>query len=74
VTTRLTLAVPLLAVNVVTLIGAIQMLRWRSYGFAMTAAVLSVIPCLSGCYCVGIPFGIWSLVVLSKPEVKQAFR
>jgi hypothetical protein len=71
---RLVLAVTLLAVNLGTLFGSIQMLRRRNFPLAMTASVISVIPCLSGCYCLGIPFGIWALVVLMKPEVRQAFR
>jgi hypothetical protein len=29
---------------------------------------------LGPCCIVGIPFGIWAIVVLSKPEVKRAFE
>lgn len=64
----------ILVVNGITLIGSIQMLRLRSYGLAMTAAVLAVIPCCSPCYILGIPFGIWAIVVLAQPNVKLAFR
>jgi hypothetical protein len=39
----------------------------------MTAAILAMIPCLSSCCIVGLPLGIWALVVLSKPEVKSEF-
>ena len=55
------------------LFGALKMMRLQSYGWAMAAAILAVIPCISPCCCLGIPFGIWALVVLSKPEVKAAF-
>jgi hypothetical protein len=55
------------------LFGALKMMRLQSYGLAMAASILAVIPCLSPCCCLGIPFGIWSLVVLKKPEVKSAF-
>jgi hypothetical protein len=62
-----------LVVGAVVLFGALKMLRLQNYGWAMAASILAVIPCLSPCCCLGIPFGIWSLVVLSKPEVKSAF-
>lgn len=55
------------------LAGSISMLRMKSYGAAMTAAVLSVIPCCSPCLLLGIPFGIWALVVLNSADVKRAF-
>ncbi len=45
----------------------------QSYGFAMTASIIAMIPCISPCCLLGLPFGIWALVVLSKPEVKSAF-
>ena len=60
-------------VSAVVLFGALKMMRLQNYGWAMAAAILAVIPCLSPCCCLGIPFGIWALVVLSKPEVKAAF-
>lgn len=52
--------------------GAMKMKDLQSYGLAMTASILSLIPCFSFC-CVGIPFGIWALVVLLNQDVKQAF-
>jgi hypothetical protein len=60
-------------VSAAILFGALKMMRLQNYGWAMAAAILAVIPCLSPCCCLGIPFGIWALVVLSKPEVKAAF-
>ncbi len=60
--------------GIIVLIGAIKMLQVRSFGLAMTAAVLSVIPLCSPCCCLGIPFGIWALVVLNDESVKSAFQ
>jgi hypothetical protein len=40
----------------------------------MTASVIAMIPCISPCCIVGLPIGIWAMVVLSKPEVKSAFH
>ncbi|MBU6411732.1 MAG: DUF4339 domain-containing protein [Verrucomicrobiota bacterium] len=60
---------------VLIFIGAAKMQSLRSHEFAFTAAVLSVIPCLTPCcgYVIGLIFGIWALVVLAKPEVKSQF-
>ena len=59
---------------IVIAVGAIGMLRLQGYGMAVTAAVLSVIPCCSPCYVCGIPFGIWALIVLRRPDVRCRFR
>ena len=58
----------------VIIYGAIQMMRGRSFGLSRTAAILAVIPLTSCCFLLGIPFGIWALVVLSQPDVKSLFR
>jgi len=60
--------------NVVVLAGAIQMTRLRSFGLARTAAILAIIPCIGPCYLLGIPFGIWALVVLHDPAIRHSFR
>lgn len=65
--------VNLLVAAVVTL-GGIQMLRLSGRGLPITGSVLAMLPFINGCCCVvGLPVGIWCLVVLSKPEVKAAF-
>lgn len=63
-----------LAVAVLILYGALKMRKLESYGWAMTASILAVVPCVSPCCLVGLPIGIWALVVLAKPEVKSAFQ
>ena len=62
-----------LVANIAILIGAIKMRKCQSYGLAMTASILCIL-CDWGCCCLGLGAGIWSLVVLSKPEVKAAFQ
>jgi hypothetical protein len=57
----------------IVIYGGAQMLKLRSYALAKTAAVLTIIPCTSVCCLVGIPIGIWAVMALNKPEVKQAF-
>jgi hypothetical protein len=54
------------------LLGAIKMFRLQSFGIALASAIIAMLPCQ--CCCVlGLPFGIWALVVLNKPEVKSQF-
>jgi hypothetical protein len=63
-----------LVLSAVTFVGAFQMMKLRNYGFAIAAAIIACIPCYGSCCCVGLPFGIWSLVLLNRPEVKSAFQ
>lgn len=60
--------------NIVMLIGALKMMKVQSWGLALTAAILVMLPCGSCCCFLGIPLGIWVIVLLNKPEVKAAFR
>ncbi len=58
---------------IVIYVGAAKMKRLENYGFAMASSILAMVPCVSPCCILGLPFGIWSLVVLTKPDVKAAF-
>jgi hypothetical protein len=60
-------------VGVVIFMGASKMQKLERHGFALTASILAMIPCVSPCCLLGLPFGIWALVVLNKPEVKSQF-
>jgi hypothetical protein len=62
------------ACMVAVLAGSICMLRLRGYGGAWAAAICAVVPVCSPCFVLGIPFGIWAIVLLRKPEVRQRFR
>jgi hypothetical protein len=60
------------ALNGFVLFGAIKLLRLRDFTVAMIASVAAMLPCQ--CCCLfGLPFGIWALVVLNKPDVKKWF-
>lgn len=59
--------------QIFVIFGAYQMMNLKSLMLAKTAAIISVIPCLSACCVLGIPFGIWSLVVLNDPSVRSQF-
>ncbi|MEM9827389.1 MAG: hypothetical protein AAF958_12400 [Planctomycetota bacterium] len=54
-------------------IGSIMLIKRKVYGLALTSVILSIIPCCSPVVVLGIPFAIWALVLLLKPEVKAAF-
>jgi hypothetical protein len=62
-----------MVVGVVIFLGASKMQKLQNYNFAMAAAIIAMIPCISPCCLIGLPAGIWALVVLLKPEVKAAF-
>lgn len=58
--------------NGFVIFGALKMMKGESYPMAMAAAIIYIIPCFSMC-CIGMPFGIWALVMLLNDEVKAAF-
>jgi hypothetical protein len=62
-----------IAYAILILIGAGKMKRLESFGFAMASSIIAMVPC-TVCCILGLPFGIWSLVVLNKPEVRDSFR
>src|SRR5688572_29302837 len=56
------------------LFGALKMQKLQSYGLAMAGAVIAAIPCTSPCCFLGLPLGIWAIVVLMNAQVKASFR
>jgi hypothetical protein len=65
------LSIPL---SVVMIVGGVRLLKLRSRGLALTAAIIALIPCVWNCCVLGLPFGIWALVVMNRPEVKMHFE
>lgn len=63
-----------LVMGALILIGAMKMKNLESYSFAMSSAIIAMIPCISPCCLLGLPFGIWAIVVLNDNSVKAAFR
>lgn len=64
----------LMGTSGLTIYGAYCLMMLRHRSLAMTAIVLSLIPCTSACYVVGIGFGVWALAVILQPEVWAAFE
>jgi hypothetical protein len=63
-----------LLMGAVVIFGALKMKSLQSYGLAFAAAVLAALPCTSPCCFIGLPIGIWAIVVLLNDEVKRSFR
>ena len=63
-----------LGIATVVIIGAFKMLQQRSWSLSMAAAILMLVPCLGPCCPLGIPVGIWALIILFKPEVRQVLE
>ncbi|HTQ50608.1 MAG TPA: DUF4339 domain-containing protein [Candidatus Acidoferrales bacterium] len=63
-----------LVMSLLIYLGATKMQSLRSYEFAYTAAILAMVPCLTPCCVIGLPFGIWAVVALGKSGVKSQFH
>jgi hypothetical protein len=54
--------------------ASLKMRELRQYELSIAASIIAMIPCISPCCILGLPIGIWCLVVLLRPEVKAAFQ
>src|SRR5262249_38999937 len=63
----------ILTTSAFLLIGAVRMMMRDSYFWACTAAILALFP-WSPAWIIGLPFGIWAIAILRRPEVKAAFH
>ena len=52
--------------------GGLQMKNLKSRGFVIFSCIWAMLPC-NLCCLLGIPFGIWALVVVNDESVKRAF-
>jgi hypothetical protein len=59
--------------SLATIVGSVQLLRRKWWGFGIAVSVLSMVNFASCCCILGLPFGIWTLVTLTSPDVKEAF-
>jgi hypothetical protein len=70
---RLFSQLPGIAFNAVVILGGWKMKNLQTYGLAMTAAIICCIPCCGPCCGLSLIPGIWSLILLNRPDVKAAF-
>lgn len=61
-------------IGIIIILSSVSMMKMEKWGFCMTGAILAMIPCVSPCCILGIPFGIWAIVALSNADVKAAFK
>lgn len=62
-----------LAQGLLVFIGAWQIENLRSYRIGILGCFLAMLPCFSPAVLIGLPIGLWALVVLLRPEVRAAF-
>jgi hypothetical protein len=56
---------------VIVIVGGIKLKNLTSAGWARSAAILGMIPlCVSYAWLLGLPFGIWTIRVLRRPDVQ----
>lgn len=63
-----------LVVNTVIVLGGLKLLKLQTWGLGLAAAILIMLPCGSFCCCIGLPIGIWLIILLNKTGVKSTFR
>jgi len=56
------------------MIGAINMRYRRRRGLAILSCILAMVNLNQCCCVIGLPLGIWGLIVLLNPEVARAFE
>ena len=49
--------------------GSVQMVQLRSYAWSIAAGILGIVCCSF----LGVPMGIWALIVLARADVREAF-
>jgi eukaryotic-like serine/threonine-protein kinase len=60
------------AMSVIVALAGSRMLQRRQYPFVMIGSLLATFGTCACCW-VGLPVGIWAVVVLLRPEVREAF-
>jgi hypothetical protein len=58
--------------SAIVFLGGMQMKNLKSRGFVIFSCIWAFLPC-NMCCLLGIPFGIWALVVVCNDEVKRHF-
>jgi hypothetical protein len=59
--------------SLIITLGGMRMRSLSGYGLAMAGAILALIPCTNSCCFIGLPVGLWAVVVLANADVKAAF-
>ncbi len=62
-----------LGIGGLLIFGGLQMRNLKSYGIAMAACIIGMIPCTGCVCCLTLPLSIWTLTILTRPEIKASF-
>jgi predicted Zn finger-like uncharacterized protein len=62
-----------LLVQISIIRGASKMKRLESFRECLITSIICCVPLCTCCF-TGVPFGIWSLVVINSPEVRPLFK
>jgi hypothetical protein len=54
--------------------GGARMKSLRSWGLSLASAILAMLPCVSPCCILGLPLGIWAVVVLADEDIRNSFH
>jgi phage FluMu protein Com len=57
-----------------TIAGAIQMMRFKTWGLCLTSCILTLMPCNCPICFGGLILGVWGITMLCLPNVRSAFR
>ncbi len=68
----LLLLVASISVGVIVVAGAVKMRKLKNYRFCRMSSILAMLPLGCG-FLLGLPFGVWALLVLRRPDVQAAF-
>lgn len=60
-------------VDGLVILGGIHLMRMRSRGLVLAAAILASLPCFTSCCCLGLPLAIWVIALTNKPDVRPHF-
>ncbi len=61
-----------LGLNVLVVLTALMMMARRFYALCVVGSIVALI--FDGCWCLGVPVGLWSLLVLTRSDVRAAFH
>ena len=56
------------------IVASLRLKSLRSFGLVTVAAIAAMLPCFSSCCCIGLPMGIWVVVIMNRSDVKPYFE
>lgn len=60
-------------VNLLVIVGGVQIMRISTWPLGLAAAIAAIINFGSCCCILGIPIGIWSIIILAQEDVRRLF-